>query len=1089
MKRGFAITGLLASAAFAATPSSKTGVVLKAGEASTRVVGKGETENHDRLVDRAALEAQVSAAGKLRDLLKRYRGAMQEPLLLGRLAESLQQEAAIRFRIAHGKSHATNGTVDLTDFRRTMKASVTTLDELIAKFPHFENIEEAWFLRGRAFEEMEDKASARKNYLHLVTNWPECLQAPPAYMSLATFAIDENKHEEALTYLLAVEKRPEDPQFPFALYKLAWSNYNLKRIPAALGYLERHIAFYDRQLATSPDVSSIAMRDNSLVETALFYVEGVEGGVPGYSVSEAYNYFRKLDKGPALGRVMLRFARLLRAHNRDGDLETWKKLALREESARSESLEVAMTLFEDRVNKRHFDQLGSSAKDFEQIVDANRKNVATWESYPKAQELLVKTIEEIRTLVIKNKKATEIGKLAGSLAELSMSLTRLVQPKDPRIPGVHYNLAETMFEIEDFEPATTHYRWVVENWKDKSFDLRNASLRALSSRYEILRRQGIIPKELTAKAWTASDVSKVDPRLEEWTGWMDVHAASFPSDETFENLRFEGDRALYAAGQPRRAVERLLAFAEKTPESRFAVPAAALSLDTYLLSNDWTRTLDLSRRLAKNKAWKKSDFAVRLTKVEADAYYKLLEGKFEQKNTEEALSASKECLDKYAESERFSDCLLMAARASMVNGQEKDAEKYLSQLIKDKPDTDAAHHALFERARMEERSYRFARALADYQAYLAKGGEVKEASLRLLPLAWLSADWKQSASLLGRKDLCEGAQAVACDRYEVVTLLEDPTYVGARSDARVGMEILGRLNKIPGENRALWALLALSNENKGDGKLGFKDRLDLLDVLADKWSSTESGAQFQMSRKLVPAIRTALQANRRILRASYTLKPEKKSIARRLDRVRELEEKSIKLVKLPWVRVRVEVLSELASAYADLGEDLRAIPAPKELPATELPEYSLTLQKLAMPFDEKAVEIRGKAYELARNAGVEHESFAPVAEAFAKENPSQAKAVEEALRTPASIEDIPSSRNAIEESWKKAFEQENWPQMAFFLSEAQSRAKDPPALARLAQLRYFSLLRIGARAEALVERKQSESEVLKSGSKEVARAK
>jgi TolA-binding protein len=1093
---------------------------MQAGEAETRVMGKREVEERDRLVDRAALEAQTAAAGKLRELLKRYRGSVQEPLLLGRLAESLQQEGAIRFRIAHGKAHRSGGAVDLTDFRKAMKTSIASLDELIAKFPHFENIQEAWFLRGRAYEEIENKVEARKNFLQLVTRWPDALQAPPAYMSLASFAIDENKHQEAIGYLEAVEKRPDDPQYPFALYKLAWSHYNLKRIPAALAYLERHIAFYDARAGETRDASDIAMRDNSLNETALFYVEGLESGLPDYTAAKAYGYFRGLEKGPALGKVMLRFARLLRAHNREEDLELWKKTALRDEMSRPESLEVVMTLFEDRVNKRRFEALPEVSRDLEEIVKANRKTLASWDSYPKAQELLVKTIEDLRTLVIRNKKATELGKLSATLAELSLSLVRILDAQDPRVPGVHYNLAETMFEIEDFERATVHYRWVLENWKDrKSFDVRNASLRALSSRYEVLRRARIVPKELAAKAFPPRDEPKVDARLEEWTGWIDAHAREFAAkapkrdeaDETFANLDFEANRALYAAGQPRRAVARMLSFSEAAPTSRFAVPSAALALDTYLLSGDWERTYALSKRLGGNADWKKSEFGTRLAKVEADAYYKLLEGKFDKKDTSEALAASRECLDKYKNSERFPDCLLMAARASVAEGDEEEGQKHLSRLVREKPETEAARHALYERARIQERNYRFADAFEDYRSYLARGGELREAQKRLLPLARLSGDTRVIASLLEKPETCSGDQAAVCDRVTASLLLEDASFQAAKPELRSGLAILSRLSKTPSENRALWALVGL-----GDAKIGFQDRLELLDALADGWDSLESGLQLQASRKLVPAVKTALESNRRILRSSFTLKPEKKSIARRLERVRDLEERTVKIVKMPWIRLRVEALNELASAYADLGEDLRAIPAPKELPEAERPEYEQTLQKLALPFDEKAVEMRGKAFELASTSEVDEETFAPLAEAFAKENPSQVKTL--AARTPASARAAsesemlprlaPTARWArytkaairelnpsddkerlIDWSWRRAFEEGQWPQIAFFLSEAQAfsdarvarqkkegnlsseerNARDRAAEAKLASFRYFTLLKAGARAEARQE--------------------
>ena len=42
------------------------------------------------------------------------------------------------------------------------------------------------------------------------------------------FAMDENNHALAVSYFEPVEKFPEDPHYPFALYRLAWSHYNLK---------------------------------------------------------------------------------------------------------------------------------------------------------------------------------------------------------------------------------------------------------------------------------------------------------------------------------------------------------------------------------------------------------------------------------------------------------------------------------------------------------------------------------------------------------------------------------------------------------------------------------------------------------------------------------------------------------------------------------------------------------------------------------------------------------------------------------------------------------------------------------------------
>jgi hypothetical protein len=77
-------------------------------------------EQKDRSVDQVALQSQQRALSRLQDLLKKYRGQESEPGLLARLAEAWQQDAAIRFRIAHGRAHRQGQTLDLEPFKKSM---------------------------------------------------------------------------------------------------------------------------------------------------------------------------------------------------------------------------------------------------------------------------------------------------------------------------------------------------------------------------------------------------------------------------------------------------------------------------------------------------------------------------------------------------------------------------------------------------------------------------------------------------------------------------------------------------------------------------------------------------------------------------------------------------------------------------------------------------------------------------------------------------------------------------------------------------------------------------------------------------------
>jgi len=294
-----------------------------------KVSGAAHSEQYERKVDEVASSAQENAISRLSAALKKYHGTHQEPLLLSRLAELQQQDASIRFRIAHGKAHQSHGKLDLTSYRRVMQQSIATLTQLIHSYPDYHEIAHAYFMRGKACEEIDAKAFAKQDYLYLVKNFPRSEEADSAYMSLAEFAIDAGDHAKAITYLKEVEKDSNDPHYPFALYKLSWAYYNLRNIHEALSYAERLSAFYGAKKKDQGGklyTSDEALRENVLTDATVFFFDGYEQGITGYEIDRAFSYFTKLESGPLRGKMLLKYAKLLRSHGHDHDLIEWKDL-------------------------------------------------------------------------------------------------------------------------------------------------------------------------------------------------------------------------------------------------------------------------------------------------------------------------------------------------------------------------------------------------------------------------------------------------------------------------------------------------------------------------------------------------------------------------------------------------------------------------------------------------------------------------------------------------------------------------------------------------------------------------------------------
>jgi TolA-binding protein len=1095
------------------------------------------TEDFDRRVDEAASASEEKAIGNLKVLTKKYAGMRQEPTLLSKLAEIQQQHASMLFRIAHGATHRGKKALDLTRYNKAMQESLSTLDALIAKYPSFEEIPHAYFMRGKGYEEIGKKTNASSDYHFLVEHFPDSEDTTAAYMSLAEFAIDANDHPHAITYLKEVEKKPADSHYPFALYKLAWSHYNLKNIRAALSYAEKQVVYYNEKKQTAEGditTSDNALRENTLLDSTIFYFEGYEEKIPQYQLTEALDYFKKLDNGPTLGKMLARFAKLLRSHGYEADLIAWKDQCLASESNRAETLDVLLTTFELQLMKRRYSQLIESSQDIVRLYTKNKDTykVAEGETsiFVKAQKMLLDTAEGLQTLVVKNKDATEVHSYSTTLAAIYDAFVKIVDDKDPRIPRVHYNLAETLFTIKDYPAATENYRWVVDHgvWPDPSETKEKgkvavenvmvpASLKAIASRYEVLRQKGLIPKDLQPKPLKDDTNTPSDPMISQWVEWIDAHIAHSPKD--VDIFAFEAARALYSQGHIKDALERMAVFAKKHPDSKYSIPSASLIIDSYVAAEDWEKTYEQSTEFLEVKEWKSTEFSKRLYSVAADSFYKQIEALNRTNDFQGVLKRSDLFIKLYSDTARLGDTLALAGNAALVVDEKKRAADYFSRLIKEVPKSNNVAGALLARASLEEDHYQFSAAASDYKAYLAisaatavgeaSKGRVQQSSSQIevmrkktLALIWLTGDLSELRAALDTKSICDKSVAQECEKYSALAAFSSHTTVNSFENSQ----------KSSGQTQTLWAALALENAKE----LSFKDRLQVLSLVAEGWENLDPISKFYLVPYLSTSIPRTFQLNRTALGEVAPLKAEEKAIKRRIETIKDIEAAATKTMKLPWSRIKAETLNEVASLYLDLSRELSALPPPKNLTASDQTAYEDTIRKITLPFEEKGQDMRGKAFEIASRNGIEEKSFNAITEPFFNENPSQAKALKPAALTkhgkagaseeksdsapgndeklgleflakidPAgdwaelpeisSIDEVTNPATRVKILWVAALQEKRWQQVAFFMQEAQEKALIQAGV--MGTVKAVSLAAAGAQGEALSELEEARTDL------------
>jgi TolA-binding protein len=1068
-----------------------------------------DKEQYERDVDSVARASQEQAIAKLSTLLKKYHDTSQEPVLLEKLADFQQQDASILFRIAHGKSHRGNTAVDLTHFKKTMNQAIETLTRLISKYPSYSDIAHAYFLRGKSYEELENKIAAAKDYTFLVNRFPLADEVIPAYMSLADFAIDENNHAKAISFLKEVEKHPDDAHYPFALYKLAWSYYNLKDIQNALGYAERQVHYYNdlrtQNPSETPDAPTIAnsddaLRENTILDATVFYFEGYEQDPLKYSPTRALDYFRNLEAGALLGRMYLRFSKLLRSHAHDSDLVLWKNLVLKDELDGKfhygETLDVVVNTYEHLQDRRNWSELTKAAQDVVALYGRAKAGKSAFpESMPRAQKMILDTAESLQAVIVKNKESDEAKALSTTLASIYSTFVQIVDEADPRIPGAHYNLAETLFAIKDFDGATVHYRWIVdhENWKTSpvkgSVSVTDASLKAISSRYEVLQKSALIPKEIKAISIALNSEASLKPELKEWVDWIDEHLRH--STENTDTFAFEANRALYDHGHIVTALQRLTAFAEDHPKSSLAIPSASLVIDTYIATADWSVLLKKSEDFRSVSEWKSAPFSQKLFAVSADASYKLIEEKAKQKNYADTITGVDRFLLSYAKSERLGDALVLAGTASVESKQDELAVKYFTRLIAEVPHSKSLTDAFNARAQIEENHYQYNEAAKDYLAYLKasqSAGKPDPAMQRkILALIWIDGDWSALKSALANSQLCdaalEGTQK-ECGRYLALGALVRPDLFEFSEE-----EAFAKARKETGEIGALWAAVSLQNAKD----LAFRDRLLAIRHLAQSWDELDPLVKLSVLPYLNDAVPAALAMDRKMISEVAPLRADVKYITHRVDIIREMENAVTLAMRLPWARIKAGAMNELASTYLDFCSGLSNI-QPKGLEDKELALYQDTVRKIVIPFEEKGQDLRGKAFQMASDYAIETTQLQSIADPFFADNPSQAKK----FRKPAQASVMANSidldlgfMDIVDNStgWKKikpgvqghdrtfatefvrSLQEQNWPKLAFLLQEAKAKSAFKAPV--LAAMRAISMVSLGAQAEGLIELEQT----------------
>ena len=919
-------------------------VTSMARDAGFSVSSKTNTEERtDRIVDRAAVQIQLEAISRIEKMISHPRVGARKSDLTFQLAMAYMESASLYFRIAHEEAARKNKKLNLSSHHKMMSQSIKTFDTFLKNNPDHELVPQALFLRGTAHDEISQKALAFKDFTELVRKFPDAGETSPAHMKLADYAVEDKDHARAVNHLRVIEGRTDDLHFPFALYKLAWANYNLKQYALGMDYLRRHISFYNDRIKEDEgkEDSDVAIRSNSLKDLASFFFEGYSTRSEGFDLADALKAFEKHTAGNPSEPVVIRFTALLRTRAQDPELEEWSTRLMKSSLSNETLLGALGIVFENQVNRRLFALMPKSMERIMLVVNRDRRKLLKSQELSHVKDQLEEGTTFLHKTIAENKKNERISDLMVPLAGLYNDLISMADENDPQIAKAYFNLAETYFDLKKFEKATEHYRIIVDKYPrtDKTLGEARVQLLAIASRFEELKESKVIPESLTAKGILEDKPeASLNKKFEEWTKWISSYRSlTSKVDPALEKYEFESIRVRYAAGRIKDSVEQLFKHLKKKSALETAdVASVALVLDSYILSKDWESLTEIADRLAPRT--RDAKLLLRFQELKTDSLIKLAEADFQKKDLSSALKRVEECVGQKDEAKnKKSLCEYMQAKILLEKNGFDKALPYLNKVVAQSPEKKLAASALGLRAQGYLAKSDFDHAIPDLLKIVnddgAKGSEEK-----IFRAVLMTNNLGLYSKVAQNSKYCESA---------VKQCLALSLLIDVRSGKATKSYDINQVQRSDRDIRSLMAVAALPESLKS-----FQDTRKMLGEIGDNWSKLDPQIALQISSSVLPRSKPAFGVMRGQLKHYFRVSEDPASVKLRIDRLKNYEQSAESLSKgLGWRHIHVALLKDVANAYQDFASEVpvEEFRAPLLKKAAELEaEESRAEQELAL---------------------------------------------------------------------------------------------------------------------------------------------
>jgi tetratricopeptide (TPR) repeat protein len=451
-----------------------------------------EEENDARAATSEILitRAENKAIDSLQNIIKKKKGSTEEADLWYRLAELyMRRSKSGRFfdlQVAGKGKQLSSFPIPNEKGSDWIKKAIGVYSHIENDFKSYREMDSVLFNNAFAHQQVGKIKEAQGLYERMLARFPNSALVPDSLVALGELYYDQRKFTVAMDFLTRLEKHPDSRVFPYAMYKLAWTHYNLSDTSKGVKRLLQVVEMSPAGADGEDHKNKQNLRREALRDLTIFIGDTTPA-------DELVMVFAKITKDEEFGQAMTDLARLYDGHSRYKDMNIFLPEFMRRDPDNAYVVKAHLSLVDANENLKLRDKVIEHLKIASDlcITDSkwrlkNKKEI-TDESCGHDFQVASKDIaEKWWDIWLKNKQHKEFT----ALTEKALKI--IIDHEERNAPDLktHYAYAELLFALERFDEASEQYKNVGDNLTSDAKIQHDATYAALFAKEKSIAQLG-----------------------------------------------------------------------------------------------------------------------------------------------------------------------------------------------------------------------------------------------------------------------------------------------------------------------------------------------------------------------------------------------------------------------------------------------------------------------------------------------------------------------------------------------------------------------------------------------------------------------